>query len=328
MNDPKVSIVIGAYNCGRFIQETVNSVVRQTFTDWELVIVDDYSTDDTCKKIEEIRDERIRIIRLHENSGRPAVARNIGITASKGEFVAFLDHDDIWFPSKLARQIYHFQDKSIAAVGAQALSLRGHLTPRIYSGKGSKYDDYDYRDFMIKNHATCSAVLARKDILLDLKGFGESMDLRFIEDWELWIRIAQVGKFRILKEPLLFYRVPADKNHASLEVLERCFCMLDKHSASMKLTKNDINKIKSNINFKIAINLFRDSNPESRKYFIETIKCSPRFIAKLEACILFMFSILPGKLIKALLLIFFHIRKLTYVDREVRLKSVDILSEK
>ncbi|OPJ61647.1 glycosyltransferase family 2 protein [Clostridium oryzae] len=101
-----VSIIIPAYNCERFIGITLNSVIGQTYSNWEAIVIDDYSTDNTgqiVKKYAE-RDSRIKYHRLIKNSGA-AIARNTGVELCEGEFIAFLDSDDVWYPQKLSKQI-------------------------------------------------------------------------------------------------------------------------------------------------------------------------------------------------------------------------------
>ncbi|MGJ0535819.1 glycosyltransferase family 2 protein, partial [Enterococcus faecium] len=102
----KVSIVMPAYNASRFITESVNSVQNQTYNNWEIIIVNDASTDDTQYRLESMakKDNRIKIINLEKNMGA-AYARNIAIKNTRGEFIAFLDSDDTWYPKKLERQL-------------------------------------------------------------------------------------------------------------------------------------------------------------------------------------------------------------------------------
>ena len=102
----KVSVITPMYNCEKFISETIESVLNQTYTNWEMIIIDDCSTDKSKQIVKQYieRDKRIRLIALNENSGA-AVARNKGIEVSSGRFIAFLDGDDLWEPNKLEKQI-------------------------------------------------------------------------------------------------------------------------------------------------------------------------------------------------------------------------------
>lgn len=108
---PLVSIVTPSYNASSFIKETIQSVQSQTYKNWEMIIIDDVSKDNTCELIkEEIKkDNRIRLIELQENGGA-AIARNTGINNAKAKYVAFLDSDDLWLPEKLEKQLAFMQE--------------------------------------------------------------------------------------------------------------------------------------------------------------------------------------------------------------------------
>lgn len=110
-----VSIITPAYNAGRFIAETIKSVQNQTFHNWELIVIDDNSQDDTGKIVQELikQDRRIRLIQLTNNVGN-SMARNVGLKAASGRYIAFLDSDDIWLPEKLKRQLTFMSDNNVA----------------------------------------------------------------------------------------------------------------------------------------------------------------------------------------------------------------------
>lgn len=107
MSNPLVSVIIPMYNAEMFIEETINSVLSQTYTCWELLVVDDFSSDQSRSLVNEycITDKRIRLICLKKNFGGPAKPRNVAIDNSKGKYIAFLDSDDIWRPDKLELQV-------------------------------------------------------------------------------------------------------------------------------------------------------------------------------------------------------------------------------
>ena len=113
-----VSIITPSYNSSAFISQTIESVLGQTFMDWELVIVDDWCTDLWAAIIMEFgkRDKRIRLLQTEQPSGSPAVPRNIGIMSAQGRYIAFLDSDDVWLPNKLEEQLKLFEDADTAIV--------------------------------------------------------------------------------------------------------------------------------------------------------------------------------------------------------------------
>jgi teichuronic acid biosynthesis glycosyltransferase TuaG len=116
---PKISIIIPCYNSEQFIDRTIKSVLCQTFSDWELLLIDDHSTDKTKDILEKYakNDTRIKILQTKENSGGPALPKNIGIENAKGEYIAFLDHDDEWLPEKLEKQLAVFENSKDEKLG-------------------------------------------------------------------------------------------------------------------------------------------------------------------------------------------------------------------
>lgn len=112
---PLVSVITPLYNCSKYLEQTIQSVLSQTFQNWEMIMVDDCSTDNSVEVIQSFveQDSRIRLIQLSENSGA-AVARNTAIEAAQGRYIAFLDSDDLWLPHKLETQLQFMQDKDIA----------------------------------------------------------------------------------------------------------------------------------------------------------------------------------------------------------------------
>ena len=109
-----ISIITPSYNCSSYIASTIQSVISQTFTDWEMIIIDDCSTDDSVQLIQSFveLDPRIKLIQLTQNSGA-AVARNKGIELASGRFIAFLDSDDLWFPEKLDKQVRYMSENKL-----------------------------------------------------------------------------------------------------------------------------------------------------------------------------------------------------------------------
>jgi glycosyltransferase involved in cell wall biosynthesis len=114
----KVSIITPNYNCGCFIEQAIVSVIAQTYQDWEMIIVDDCSTDDSYTIAMEYanRDGRIKVYRTEHQSGSPVEPRNIGIQKATGRYIAFLDSDDMWLPNKLENQLKLFDNKDTAVV--------------------------------------------------------------------------------------------------------------------------------------------------------------------------------------------------------------------
>jgi len=204
------SVVIPAYNAETFICKALDSVSRQTFNNYEIVVIDDGSTDNTANNIIKWSHEHPGV-NLHfvkqENRG-VACARNAGIKKSIGNYVAFLDADDIWMPNKLKNvQIFLDQHPSADLVcHDEWAETKDKINPyRINSGPYVKY-----RDFLFKrNCLLTSATVVKRDNLLNAGGFSEDMKLvDGAEDYDLWMRLLKNGcRIKYLHEILSIYRI-------------------------------------------------------------------------------------------------------------------------
>ncbi len=204
---PTVSVVITCYNYAQYLPTCIESVLSQTFNDFEVIVVDDGSTDNTCDVLKPyLNDPRIRYVR-QENSGQ-AKAKNNGIHHSRGRFVAFLDADDFWAPTKLERQINFFQDERVGVVYSRyrfvnedgnilnSYKLGKYLQPR--EGMVTRYLVFD-------NFVPFSSSVVRKEVFERVGVFDET--LRMGIDWDLWLRASVHFQFKYVDEYLLFYRV-------------------------------------------------------------------------------------------------------------------------
>lgn len=200
---PLISIITPSYNASLFIEHTIDSVRKQTFQNWEMVIVDDCSTDDTPDKLKfyEKIDERIHVIYLNQNGGA-AVARNIALQHAKGRFVAFLDSDDCWKPEKLEKQLNFMQtnDYAFTFTGYEFVSNEGvQLNKRIGAPKQVSYND------MLKNTIIgCLTVMIDRSIV----GQIQMPNIRTRQDLATWLAILKKGIIAYgLNENLAEYRI-------------------------------------------------------------------------------------------------------------------------
>ena len=201
---PKVSIITPAYNAQTFIRQAIQSVRQQTFTDWELILIEDCSSDETLSIIRKVmaEDSRIRLIQNQNNMG-VSRSRNAGIAHARGEWVAFLDSDDCWRPEKLSRQLEFAQKQNCSFT----FTGSGFMDE---NGKSLSYylpapERITFRQLLKQNLISCSSVLIRKDILSSFPTNSERMH----EDFALWLMILrdQVPAAFGLNEPLLIYRI-------------------------------------------------------------------------------------------------------------------------
>jgi glycosyltransferase involved in cell wall biosynthesis len=205
MSHPRVSVVIPCYNREGAVRAAVQSVLDQTFTDFEVIAVDDGSTDDTVRVLLQIEDPRLQVLTQEANRGVSA-ARNRGIAAAKARWVAFQDSDDAWHPDKLARQIALLEAPGAAYVAA-------YCGMEIEEAGGTRYvprRDLRHRDANVlpelvwRSFISTQTLIVRRDILVELGGFDE--DLEALVDWELMLRVAQRGPVGLVDEPLVRQR--------------------------------------------------------------------------------------------------------------------------
>lgn len=206
MSGPRVSIVMPAYNCAWCIDRALDSVQAQTFADYELIVVDDGSTDDTPARLAR-RGEALRVIR-QANAGMSA-ARNAGIAAARGEFVAFLDSDDWWRPAKLAQQVALLDaapDVGFCSHATELQSPDGEVlgewgcSPSTSSANTDSTDPGELVARILGGHSAvaggASSVMVRRALLERTGGFDAR--LRGAEDTDLWVRLAAAGRYACL----------------------------------------------------------------------------------------------------------------------------------
>lgn len=206
--EPLVSVIIPCYNNGKYIEECVRSVLNQTYTNFEIIIINDASTDDSAQKIEKLQKEnpqKITVITNKKNLERSA-SRNTGIAKSKGELVCILDGDDRWYPQKLTRQVQAMQeDPELAFCG----------TGRDLLDKDSKIEtsnSYFTRSGEIFLHLLArrcsiltSSVMLRRSIINKVGGFDRNLNLA--EDFDYWVRASFLGRYKHIPEELVSYRI-------------------------------------------------------------------------------------------------------------------------
>lgn len=223
---PIVSVVVPMYNVERYINTCLDSVLAQTFKQFELICVDDGCSDGTLDIVQQYQDKRIRVIR-QKNRGLSG-ARNTGIQAAKGLYVALLDADDFWAPEKLSRHVKHLNARPSVGVSYCPSLMVDEQGEPMGIGQFPKLHGVDAKTIFCRNPVgNGSAAVIRRQLLLRmnlnqldderLMVFDES--LRQSEDIELWTRIAvsTFWKFEGIPEPLTFYRINAGGLSANLQ---------------------------------------------------------------------------------------------------------------
>jgi glycosyltransferase involved in cell wall biosynthesis len=192
-----------AYNAGRHIAEAIRSVVAQTSSNWELIVVDDGSADDTAAQVTPfLADPRISLHR--RTNGGPSAARNCGVNLAKAEFIAFLDADDCWFPAKLEKQLAVFArypEVGVCGTGRTMISPRGEV---LYQDVRA-FRGLPLPQLLFAPLADMSMAVVRREVFEEVGIFDES--LLFAEDYEFWLRVGRYFCFHIIPESLVYYRL-------------------------------------------------------------------------------------------------------------------------
>lgn len=211
-----VSIIMPSYNTGRFIKETIESVLAQSYSLWELIIVDDCSTDNTDEVVNEfLTDDRIRYIKNDRNSGA-AVSRNRALREAKGKWIAFLDSDDLWEPEKLQRQItfmkengYHFSYTNYIEIDEESKPVGKSVTgPKRISKQGM----YNY------------CWMGCLTVMYDAEKIGliQIADIKKNNDYAMWLKVCKKAYCYLLDETLARYRKRSGSisNHGYMKLIK------------------------------------------------------------------------------------------------------------
>jgi len=225
--EPLVSIIMPTYNRAVFMSEAVLSIQKQTYQNWELVIIDDGSTDNTSEIVEKLQEKRIRYIQNKTNKG--LIARRLeSLEYAKGSYVAILDSDDIWnSPNKLREQVQHMTDNPLCAVVGTYITLIDNRSA-IYGKTQYKTTDKDIRKHLLfRNQFTHSSVLMRKSSLSHTQGYRNTT---LAEDYDLFLQLGQFGTFANLPKYYTSYRIHDDsENHKRLLMAQAVLHIVQSH---------------------------------------------------------------------------------------------------
>ena len=219
---PLISVIMPCYNGEKFIGEAIESVINQTYKNWELIIVDDDSTDKSEEIVKQyLLDNRIQYIQHKKNKGIPS-ARNTGIKKSNGEFIALLDDDDMWIPSKLAIQLEEFQKSkdvfglvfgNIRVINSGGCIIHEAESLKINLENLSKEDVI--RNLFLYNFISSITAMFKSECITEVGGFNEEITWGG-DDYDLWLRLANRFKFAYINKVLGIKRVHND-NYSQTE---------------------------------------------------------------------------------------------------------------
>jgi len=187
--NPVVSVIIPTYNQAELLQKALDSVINQTFQDWEVVVIDNHSQDNTKEIVELMNDSRIKYV-VFSNNGIIAASRNLGISLSNGDFIAFLDSDDLWYPSKLSTCLAYLKKGADAVCHGMWIRKDGILE-RKYIPDQPYHNLYETLLFNGNSIITTSTVILNRHCLKKFGVFSEDVTIVTTEDYDLWLRLAK-----------------------------------------------------------------------------------------------------------------------------------------
>jgi len=212
MSNPIVSVIVPAYNAEKFVAETIKSVQAQTYSNWEMIIVDDGSTDQTASIIKQACQKDTRIHYYYQTNGKQGKARNLAIKHAKGKYLAFIDADDLWHPQKLEKQIHVFDHiPEVDLVYTNGISFMDTTQNVIHTHQepsGLRKLDEQFQYLLSGKSLPNLSVMVKKDCVDEIGGFMEDLRLQNAEDYQLWLRLADHHcQMYGLDENLFYYRL-------------------------------------------------------------------------------------------------------------------------
>lgn len=215
---PRVSIIIPAYNAMRYLPETLESALAQSFSDFEIIIINDGSTDDIKDWFLSVQDSRVRLI-SQPNQGK-SVALNKGISQTSGDYIAFLDADDIWERAKLEKQVTCLEANPTVGLVYTWTALAdetGQATGRVLA---SHAEGQVWKSLILKNILACGSTPMVRRQCFDVVGLF-STELPPAEDWDMWLRLAACYQFSVIKQPLVRYRKHSSNTSAMWQQMQK-----------------------------------------------------------------------------------------------------------
>jgi glycosyltransferase involved in cell wall biosynthesis len=215
---PLISVIVPAYNSANTLLETLRSVLNQTFTNFELIVINDGSTDNTLNLLKSVKDPRLKVFSF-KNGGLPT-ARNRGIERARGQFLSFIDADDLWVTDKLEKQLAQLRRHPEAGVVYSWTLIMDAAGEKFYPGNCESYQGDIHAQLLLSNFiASGSNIMLRREAAASIDGFDPA--LRAQEDWDYYLRLAQKWPFVVVSEPQILYRKSATSICSNFERMEK-----------------------------------------------------------------------------------------------------------
>ena len=285
---PKISVIIPAYNAERTIRKTIQSVQTQTFTDFELIVINDGSQDRTLEILHSIKDERLKIF-SYENGGLPA-ARNRGIERSTGEFISFIDADDLWTPDKLELQFLALQQNPEAGVAYSWVVCRFEQGESVFFVNASSplFAGNVYPNLLLGNFiGNGSNILMRRQLIKSVGNFDTT--LKSFEDWDFYLRLASILPFVVVPQRNIIYRKTSASmtskakimEEQGLRLIEKAYCSAPSELQYLKRqTLSNFYCFCAELNLDILYNADGKRASQAQNKLYSAIRIYPRILLK------------------------------------------------
>lgn len=294
MKNELISVVIPTYKRSEFLKKAINSVIKQTYQNFEILVIDDNQDDQEINKVRQISNlysDYVRYIKNFRKKGGSG-ARNSGVIEANGKFIAFLDDDDKWTKNKLQEQVSEFNNSEVVLVASDFV-VEDTIRNKIIEKKNS-WDRLTKIDLLKGNcPASTSLILARRDVLLEVGLFDE--DLESFQDFDMWIRTLDKGILTNISKPLAYF-----VTHSGLRTSVNLTARLSGLDTIIEKWGNEIqkytsltkfrNKYESNAYLNYAISLLENDPKKSVKYILKSIKIKPYKLNRYKYIMLALFK--------------------------------------
>ena len=273
---PGISVIIPAYNAGLFIADCLQSVIEQTYADWEAIVVDDGSSDDTAAVVRGLVERDNRIKYFFQANGRQGKARNTAVAHAEGSLLAFLDADDLWEPNKLALQKQAIEDNGADIVYSDgvifdAAQTNGDANFPVRPGRTTGAAMID--QLLMRNRVPLASVLMRRTTFDAAGGFEEELEYQACEDYDLWLKAAETGAvFFGMPEKLVRYRRHAGATtYRESNVLRPMLRVVARHINKGTLTEAEKETRIRELSRRIVAALLNEGRPAEAKIYFEEL---------------------------------------------------------
>ena len=256
--EPLVTVIMNCYNGQKYLSESIESVLSQTYKNWELIFWDNRSKDESAKIFKSYNDKRLKYFMADEHTSLYK-ARNLAINKSAGEFISFLDTDDVWDKKKIELQIKGFEDKKVGLVFSNFWLVKKKMKKKKLAIKEKLPSGYVYNSILRNYTVAILTVIIRKSYYLKLENnFDERFS--FVGDFDLFLRLSKICKFESVQTPLAYYRLHG-KNLTTInkeKEIEEFDMWLEKNKSN--LNDIDIKSILKHFNYRKFVNYKIDGN--------------------------------------------------------------------